>query len=138
MRSGQGGIFTFDGEHFHVAATRGLSDAYATILRDNTYGQVKAGYAVDELSPREQLLNGVDLVHLTGPALAVGPIGQAAADLEKIGTALFVPLRRDAKLLGYITVNRVARYHVKRGFRRPRVGTTSGVSSYRRGGSILP
>jgi phospholipase/lecithinase/hemolysin len=27
-------------------------------------------------------------------------------------------------------VNRVARYHVKRGFRRPRVGTTSGVSSY--------
>jgi GAF domain-containing protein len=106
MRSGQGGIFTFDGEHFHVAATRGLSDAYATILRDNTYGQVKAGYAVDELSPREQLLNGVDLVHLTGPALAVGPIGQAAADLEKIGTALFVPLRRDAKLLGYITAYR--------------------------------
>jgi hypothetical protein len=35
------------------------------------------------------------------------------------------------------TVNRVARYHVKRGFRRPRVGTTSGVSSYKTIGDLL-
>ena len=57
-------------------------------------------------SPREQLLNGADLVHLTGPAVALGPIGRAAVEIEKIRTVLFVPLRRDGTLLGYITAYR--------------------------------
>ncbi len=102
----KGAFITSDGEQFPVAATRGLSDAYIAVLRNYSYRQAKAGYTVDELSPREQLLNGADLVHLTGPAVAVGPIGRAVVEIEKIRTILFVPLRRDGTLLGYITAYR--------------------------------
>ncbi len=76
------------------------------VLR-NTYNRpIHAVDAYDERSPRQQLLRGADLVHLTGAAVAVGPVGQAAVKLEKIGTVLFVPLRRDGVLLGYITAYR--------------------------------
>jgi GAF domain-containing protein len=98
----KGAFVTFDGQHFQVAATRGLSDAYTTILQ-SSYPDLKAGYRVGEQSPREQLLNGADLIHLTGSAVAVGPVGRAAAELEKIRALLFLPLRRDGALLGYIT-----------------------------------
>jgi signal transduction histidine kinase/uncharacterized protein YdeI (YjbR/CyaY-like superfamily) len=102
----KGAFITFDGEYFQVAATRGLSDAYSTVLR-NTYNRpIHAVDAYDERSPRQQLLRGADLVHLTGPAIAIGPVGEAAVELEKIGTVLFVPLRRDSTLLGYITAYR--------------------------------
>jgi two-component system, NtrC family, sensor kinase len=100
----KGAFLAFDGEHFQVAATRGLSDAYTAILRGHR--QAHAGYAVDEPSPREQLLNGADLVHLAGSAVAIGPIGRAVVEIEKIGAVLFVPLRRDRALLGYITAYR--------------------------------
>ncbi len=102
----KGSFIISDGEHFPVAATRGLSNAYTAVLQNYSYQQAKAGYAHDELSPREQLLNGADLVHLTGPAVAFGPIGRAVVEIEKIGTVLFVPLRRDGTLLGYITAYR--------------------------------
>ena len=105
MRCDKGAFVTFDGEHFHVAATRGLSDAYTTILQ-NTHRRASAGYADGELSPREQLLKGADLIHLTGRALAVGPIGRAGVEIEKIRTVLFMPLRRNGTLLGYITAYR--------------------------------
>ena len=36
----KGAFLTFDGEHFPVAATRGLSDAYTQILRSNSNRQV--------------------------------------------------------------------------------------------------
>jgi signal transduction histidine kinase/uncharacterized protein YdeI (YjbR/CyaY-like superfamily) len=102
----KGAFITLDGENFHVAATRGLSDAYSRVLR-NTYNRpVHAVDAYDERSPRQQLLRGADLVHLTGPAVAIGPVGQAAVELEKIGTVLFVALRREGTLLGYITAYR--------------------------------
>jgi hypothetical protein len=91
----KGAFFTFDGQLFHLVSTRGLSDAYEEILQ-SAYPETKAGYADDELSPREQLLNGADLVHLTGPAVVSGPIGRAVAELENILTLLFVPLRRGA------------------------------------------
>ncbi len=98
----KGAFVTFDGQHFQVAATRGLSDAYTTILQSSC-PDLKAGYRVGEQSPREQLLNGAGLIHLTGSAVAVGPVGRAAAELEKIRALLFLPLRRDGALLGYIT-----------------------------------
>src|SRR4029079_8195686 len=72
----------------------------------NSHRRVKAGYATGEISPREQLLNGADLVQLVGQSVALGPIGRAAAELEDIRVVLFVPLRRDGRLLGYITAYR--------------------------------
>ena len=47
------------------------------------------------LSPREQLLNGADLVHLVGREVAFGPIGRAVVDLEGVRSVLFLPLRQD-------------------------------------------
>jgi PAS domain S-box-containing protein len=102
----RGSFITFNGERFQLTATRGLSDAYKRILRNFNNSSLRAGYATEELSPREQLLNGADSVQLIGPAVTVGPIGRAATELERIGTVLFVPLRRDGKLLGYITAYR--------------------------------
>jgi two-component system, NtrC family, sensor kinase len=102
----KGAFIIADGEHFPVAATRGLSDAYTAVLRHHSHRQARAGYMLDEPSPREQLLNGADLVQLTGPAVAFGPIGRAAVEIEKIRTVLFVPLRREGTLLGYITAYR--------------------------------
>ena len=102
----KGAFLTFDGEHFLVAATRGLSDAYTQILRSNGNRQVGAGPADDEISPREQLLNGADLVHLVGREVAFGPIGRAVVDLEGVRSVLFLPLRQDGRLLGYITAYR--------------------------------
>jgi signal transduction histidine kinase len=99
----KGAFITFDDERFQVAATRGLSDAYSMVLRSIYNRSVHAVDAYDERSPRQQLMRGADLVHLTGPAVAIGPVGEAAVELEKIGTVLFLPLRRDGTLLGYIT-----------------------------------
>jgi signal transduction histidine kinase/GAF domain-containing protein len=101
----KGAFVIFNGELFQLAATRNLSDAYTKILQ-SAYPEAKAGYGNDALSPREQLLNGADLVHLSGTAVTSGPIGRAVVELENIHTLLFVPLRRDDTLLGYITAYR--------------------------------
>jgi signal transduction histidine kinase len=102
----KGALFTFNGSTFHLATTRNLSDAHKEILQ-NAYPEAKAGYADSEPSPRERLLNGADLVHLTGSTVMSGPIGRAVAEkLENIRTLLFLPLRRDDTFLGYITAYR--------------------------------
>ncbi len=51
-------------------------------------------------------MNGADLVHLVGREVAFGPIGRAVVDLEGVRSVLFLPLRQDGRLLGYITAYR--------------------------------
>ena len=94
----RGALVTFDGEHFRAVATRGLSEAYATLLREpqnNPPG-----------SPPEKLLGRATLVHVADFAALALPIPQAAVGLEGARTVLFIPLRRDSELLGYITAYR--------------------------------
>src|SRR5262249_41257963 len=78
--------------------TRGVSQEYATMLRapqDNPPG-----------SPPQLLLQGDRLVHVPDMGKLGFPIPRAAARMEGVRTVLFIPLRQDDTLLGYITFYR--------------------------------
>jgi GAF domain-containing protein len=92
----RGALMIREGERFRAVATRGLSDAFVALLRgpqDNPPG-----------SPRERLLSGERLVHI--PDFRDLAIPTAAVELEGARTVLFVPLRKEGTLLGYITAYR--------------------------------
>jgi GAF domain-containing protein len=93
----KGALVTFDGERFRAVATRGLSEVYAALLRapDNPPG-----------SPPQRLLDGESLVQVPDMGALAFPIPRAAAELEGIRTVLYVPLRKDGALLGFITAYR--------------------------------
>jgi class 3 adenylate cyclase len=93
----KGALVTFDGECFRAVATRGLSEAYAALLRapDNPPG-----------SPPQRLLDGESLVQVPDMGALAFPIPRAAAELEGIRTVLYIPLRKDGTLLGFITAYR--------------------------------
>ena len=94
----KGALVTCDGERFRAVATRGLSEAYAALLRapqQNPPG-----------SPPQRLLDGESLVQVSDMGALAFPIPRAAAELEGIRTVLYVPLRKDGTLLGFITAYR--------------------------------
>jgi GAF domain-containing protein len=96
----QGSLTIRDGEDFRAIATHSLPEAFETVLR-----QPRRGGA-----PREALLRGdpyfqiVDLADAL--ATADNPTSRAAFELGGVRTVLFVPLRKDRALLGYITAYR--------------------------------
>jgi GAF domain-containing protein len=94
----QGSLVTYDGELFRAIATRGLSEAYATLLREPR--------PTPPESAPQRLLRGENLVHIPDFRTEAGPIPRAAAEREGARTVLFVPLRKDGALLGYITAYR--------------------------------
>jgi signal transduction histidine kinase len=94
----KGSLVTVDGEHFRTVAARGLSEQYAAILREaqhNAPGSVP-----------DRLLKGESLVHLSDARHSGFPIPRAAAEIEGVRTIVYVPLRKDSALLGYITAYR--------------------------------
>ncbi len=94
----KGAFVTFDGSQLRGVATRGLSEPYAEMVRaqrDNPPG-----------SPPDRLLKGERFVHIADFADLDLPIPRAAVELEGIHTVLFVPLRKQGGLLGYITAYR--------------------------------
>jgi PAS domain S-box-containing protein len=93
----KGSLTTYDGEHFRTVATRGLSEPYVTMLR----AQAKpAG------SPPDRLLRGELLVHVPDVGTLDFPIPRAAAAIEGVRTVVYLPLRKNNALLGYITAYR--------------------------------
>jgi class 3 adenylate cyclase len=94
----KGSLVIIDGEQFRTAATRGLSEPYAAILREaqhNPPGSVP-----------DRLLKGEDLVHIADASQSDFPVPRAAAELEGARTIVYVPLRKDSTLIGYITAYR--------------------------------
>src|SRR6516225_7492453 len=96
-----GALATFDGEMFRAAATRGLPEAFAELLR--------GGFRPLPGSAPEPLLRGERCVHIVDMAALVAESTPAAArllqlsvDLAGTRTLLLVPLRKDGALLGYI------------------------------------
>jgi GAF domain-containing protein len=96
-----GSLQVFDGEQFRAAATRGLPEAFAELLR--------GGYRPFPGSPAEPLLNGEHCVHIVDMAAlmadstpAVAHRLQLSVDLAGTRTLLLVPLRKDGVLLGCI------------------------------------
>jgi two-component system, NtrC family, sensor kinase len=94
----KGALVTYDGEAFRAVATRGVSHEYAAMLRapqDNPPG-----------SPPQLLLQGERLVQIPDMGELEFPIPRTAARLEGVRTVLFIPLRKEDALLGYITAYR--------------------------------
>jgi GAF domain-containing protein len=97
-----GSLVTYDGEYFHVAAAHGYPPEYMALIRQPSRPPPN--------SPFERLVRGERLVHIPDttalPPWADDPIRRAAVDIVGIRTALFVPLRKDGALLGYISAQR--------------------------------
>jgi GAF domain-containing protein len=94
----KGALAIKEGEHFRSVATRGLSLKFATLLREPRGSPPN--------SPPQRLLAGENLVHIPDIGTVDLPIPRAAAELDGVQTVLFVPLRKDNALLGYITAYR--------------------------------
>ena len=95
-----GSLTIHDGEYFRCVAGYGLPDALFELLRQPRRA------APD--SPQELLLRRDPFVHIgdlrTLPS--PDPVAQAAVEIGDVRTILFVPLRKDDRLLGYLTANR--------------------------------
>jgi len=93
-----GSLNVFDGEYFQTVATHGVPEAFAEVLRQPR-----------RTGPQTRFLDGERIVHILDSA-AGAPAGDnpvyRAAVAAGIRTVLFVPLRNEQRLLGYITANR--------------------------------
>jgi len=94
----KGSLVLYDGERFRSGATRGVSAAFANVIlgtQDRPPG-----------SPPGRLLAGEDLVHVPDLRALDAPVSRAAVELEGARTGLYIPLRKDDALLGYISALR--------------------------------
>ena len=95
-------LWMFDGEHYHAVAFRNVPTAYAEFLRDpppatplTALGRIAAGEAFS------QIADMADEIYAAG-----GPMFHRAVELGGFRTLVGVPLRKDAVLLGAITIYR--------------------------------
>ena len=97
-----GSLVTFDGEYFHVVAAHGQPQEYRALLREP--------FRATRGSPFERLLLGERLVHVLDATEMPPPtddrLYRAAVSIVGVRTALFVPLRKDGALLGYVSAQR--------------------------------
>src|SRR5436189_960191 len=97
-----GTLTTYDGEQFRCVASHGLPEGLFEVLRRPRRAAPN--------SAQERLLEGERIVHIADSA-ALPPsleneVLSAAVELGGVRTILFVPLRKDDSLHGYITANR--------------------------------
>jgi adenylate cyclase len=99
-----GSFQLYDGHHLRGVAARGLPEALAELLRQP--------YAPDENSAGWGLISGdrfcqvADLAEVVARSATPSPRANLAVDLGGTRTVLFVPLRKDGKLLGQISAQR--------------------------------
>jgi GAF domain-containing protein len=93
-----GTLQLYDGERLHAVATRGLSTAFADILRQ--------GYVAAESPASRELIAGSSFTHILDGAEVDHTVFRSAA-LAGMRTVLFVPLRRDDAFLGLISAARL-------------------------------
>jgi GAF domain-containing protein len=94
-----GTLTTYDGEYFRAVAVRGTPEPFADLLRQP--------FPLPASGVEERLLQGERLIHILDLAAldATTPNRRAAVDAG-VRTVLFVPLRKDDTLLGFITAHR--------------------------------
>jgi two-component system NtrC family sensor kinase len=95
-----GSLVLYDGERLRAIATRGYPEEYAALAR-------KGGPA-HMVTAIERLLRGERLVHVPDAAVltTLAPLSRAGVEIAGIRTALFVPLRKDGALPGYVSAQR--------------------------------
>src|SRR5580704_4820495 len=94
----KGALVAYDGERFQGVAMRGLSEPFATMVREQRVNPPG--------SPPLRLLAGERFVQILDCRDAELPIPRAAFELDGVRTVSFIPLRKDGALLGYITAYR--------------------------------
>src|SRR5437764_491904 len=96
-----GALQLYDGDKFHAVATRGLPAGFRELLTQP--------YVLEPDNPLRSLLDGGRLVQfadvLTHHRTAPNPRSQVALDFG-IRTMLFLPLRKDSRLMGLISAGR--------------------------------
>ena len=98
-----GALVVRDGTRFHAVALRGLPEPFAEIVR--------RGFEPGPGNPAWRLVQGEPFAHIADAAEVAArspddPVPRAAVELAGVRTILFVPLRKDNTLLGYITAYR--------------------------------
>ena len=95
----QGVLGTYDGQHLRAVTTRGISEPLAALLR--------RPFRPEPNSPHARLVSEKRVIHIPDLTAESGdyPLRTAALDMG-VRTLLFVPLRKDDKLLGYFSANR--------------------------------
>jgi adenylate cyclase len=97
-----GTLTAYDGDQFRCVAAFGLPDGLFELLR-----QARRAFPG---GPLERLLRGDAIVHISdfdaSLASLDSDIARAAVEIGGVRTILFVPLRKEEKLLGYITAHR--------------------------------
>src|SRR6516162_4434924 len=97
-----GYLETYDGEHFHPVATRGLPAAYANYLPQRDAPGSSSSYA--------QILGGAPYVHVAdlreGETYRTSPLRQALVDLGGARSSILVSLRREDVLVGSLVIYR--------------------------------
>jgi GAF domain-containing protein len=94
-----GAIGTYDGDYyFRAVAARGYPEPVVERLRQ--------GFAGLTNPVTRPLIDGVPFVHIPDLAEIDHPIPQAVAKLGGFHTGLFIPLRKDDRLLGHISATR--------------------------------
>jgi len=97
-----GSLVVRDGDMFRMLATRGYPEAYVALGRQ--------GFQIRALRSVTRLLDGERFVHV--PDMSLAPetsehaLRRAAREMVGVRTALFVPLRKDGELRGYISAQR--------------------------------
>ena len=97
-----GSLVLYDGKQLRAVATRGYPQGYEVLARQ--------GFS--PTPPFRMLLSGEPFVHVADTATRRAapneedPMRRAAVEIAGIRTALFVPLRKDATVLGYISAQR--------------------------------
>jgi two-component system, NtrC family, sensor kinase len=94
----QGSLELYDGERFRAVAVRGLSDAFADMLRE--------GSPASDNPATRPLIDGSRFTHIRDLAETDYSITRSAVELDAARTLLCVPLRRDDALLGMIASGR--------------------------------
>ena len=89
-----GSLELYDGENCRAVATHGFSQEFAALLRQ--------GYRAADSPASRPLIEGARFVQIADAAQIDDPVFRSAAAREGIRTVLFVPLRKDAALLGMI------------------------------------
>ncbi len=93
-----GSLQLSDGELFRAVAVHGMAEKFAHRLRQ--------GFVPGPNHPSHRLRQGARFVQIADCAESDDPIARAAFNLTGIRTALFIPLRKEGRLLGQIVAAR--------------------------------
>ena len=93
----RGSLYLTDGETFRAVAARGLSPAFADVIRQPFHPGPN--------HPVQQLIGGCSFASVQDATEVDDPIIRSSLELSGMRSALFVPLRRDKVLLGYVVAS---------------------------------